>query len=103
MIDRVLHYIQANWNQDLPLSKLAEEAHYSPYHFSRLFKDQVGEAPKQYILRLRLEKACKELIFYHEKSIYAIAFDCGFSSQAVFARAFKQRYGLSAEQYRKEH
>jgi len=102
VIDNILHYIQRHFDQDLPLQTLAEQAHYSPYHFHRLFKQQVGEAPKQYLLRLRLERALKELIFYPQKSVYAIAMDSGFSSQSVFARAFKNKYGIPAEQYREQ-
>lgn len=100
VITQILHYIQEHVHQEMPLEMLAAQAHYSPYHFHRLFKQQVGEAPKQYILRLRLEKATKELLFYPDKTVYAIAIDCGFSSQSVFARAFKSRYGITAEQYR---
>jgi len=102
VIDNILYYIQQHFDRELSLEVLAREAHYSPYHFHRLFKQQVGEAPKQYLLRLRLEKATKELLFYPEKSVYAIAMDCGFSSQPVFSRAFKARYRLSAEQYREQ-
>jgi AraC family transcriptional regulator len=64
VIDNILHYIQQHFDQDLSLQHLAAQAHYSPYHFHRLFRQQVGEAPKQYLLRLRLEKSCKELLFY---------------------------------------
>ena len=101
-IDAILYYIQQHFDENLSLQALAEQAHYSPYHFHRLFKQQVGEPPKQYLLRLRLEKAMKDLIFYPGKSIYAIAVDCGFSSQSVFARAFKGKYQLTAEQYREQ-
>ncbi|HEY0610949.1 MAG TPA: AraC family transcriptional regulator [Chitinophaga sp.] len=102
VIDNILYYIQQHFDRQLSLEVLAREAHYSPYHFHRLFKQQVGEAPKQYLLRLRLEKATKELLFYPQKSVYAIAMDGGFSSQSVFARAFKAKYGLTAEQYREQ-
>lgn len=100
VIDNILLYIQQHFDEDLSLNTLASQAHYSPYHFHRLFRQQVGEAPKQYLSRLRLEKAIKELVFYPDKAIYAIAIDCGFSSQSVFARAFKGKYLLTAEQYR---
>ncbi|MDJ1483335.1 helix-turn-helix domain-containing protein [Cytophagaceae bacterium YF14B1] len=100
MLESVLHYIHTNFDQELSLDILAEQANYSSFHFHRLFKEQIGEAPKQYILRLRLEKACKDLIFYPYKSIYEIAMDCGFSSASVFARAFRRRYQINAEQYR---
>ncbi len=73
-----------------------------PITFTAFFRQQVGEAPKQYVLRLRLEKGRKELLFYPVKTIYAIALDCGFTSQSGFARAFKEKYGLTAEQYRRQ-
>jgi AraC family transcriptional regulator len=102
VIDNILYYIQQHFDQALSLEVLARQAHYSPYHFHRLFKQHTGEAPKQYLLRLRLEKATKELLFYPKKSVYAIAIDCGFSSPSVFARAFRARYQLTAEQYRQQ-
>ncbi|XZF16136.1 helix-turn-helix domain-containing protein [Chitinophagaceae bacterium MMS25-I14] len=100
MIDNILHYIQRHFAENLSLENLAAEANYSPYHFHRLFRQHTGEPPKQYLIRLRLEKATKELLFYPKKSVYAIAMDCGFSSQSVFARAFRSRYNITAEQYR---
>ncbi|RFM27434.1 helix-turn-helix domain-containing protein [Deminuibacter soli] len=101
-IERTLHYIQQHFKDDLSLEQLAAHANYSPFHFQRLFKQYVGESPKQYMLRLRLQRAAKDLFFYPDKTIYAIAMDTGFSSQAVFARAFKARYGVNAETYRAE-
>ncbi|MBS1567083.1 MAG: helix-turn-helix domain-containing protein [Bacteroidetes bacterium] len=99
-IDNILHFINRHFDQNLSLNTLAAQAHYSPYHFHRLFRQRVGEAPGQYLQRLRLEKSTKELLFYPDKSIYAISVDCGFSSQSVYARAFKNKYGITAEQYR---
>ena len=100
VIDDILLYIQDHFDEALSLDDLAGRAHYSPYHFHRLFKQQVGEAPKQYLSRLRLERAIKELIFYPEKPIQVIALDSGFSSHPVFARAFRNKYGVSADRYR---
>ncbi|MEX6690523.1 AraC family transcriptional regulator [Danxiaibacter flavus] len=101
-IKHILHYIHKHFTENLSLEKLAAEAHYSPYHFHRLFKEHVGEPPLQYLIRLRLEQSTKELLFYPDKSIYAIAIDCGFSSQSVFARSFKSKYNTSAAEYRKQ-
>ena len=51
VIDNILYYIQQHFDRQLSLEVLAREAHYSPYHFHRLFKQHIGEAPKQYLLR----------------------------------------------------
>jgi AraC family transcriptional regulator len=100
-INEVINFILINLREDLPLGKLAEVANYSPFHFQKIFKQITGESPKQFIIRTRLETAGHFLIIQHEKSVKEIAFECGFSSSATFARAFKTYFGIAAEQLRK--
>lgn len=100
-ISEVIHYILENLGGDVSLGTLAKRANYSPYHFQKLFKEQVGESPKHYVVRLRLENAAHYLIIHRDKSITEIALDSGFTSGSTFARAFKQHFGISAEALRK--
>ena len=99
-INRVLDYIEANLGRELTLSKLAEVAMFSPYHFHRIFRAMVGETPNQFVQRVRLEKAAALLLNNLAKSITEIALDCGFSSSAAFARAFRDKFGLTASEWR---
>lgn len=99
-INEVLNYILKHLNGDLSLEKLAGIANYSPFHFQRIFKEVVGESPKQYIIRVRLESAAHFLNIHKTKSITEISIDCGFSSPSAFARAFKNYFGVSAEESR---
>jgi AraC family transcriptional regulator len=100
-IAQILHYIQDHHESpELSLETLAARAHYSPFHFHRLFKQEVGESPGQYLQRLRLEKAMKDLIFYPDKAIRSVALDSGFSSPSVFSRAFRKRYSMTPAAYR---
>jgi AraC family transcriptional regulator len=99
-INRVIDYIRRNLGQDLPLNQLAKIAHFSPYHFHRLFSALVGENVGSFIQRLRLENAASCLRLNHDKTITDIAHDCGYSSSATFARAFKDYYGMTASHYR---
>ena len=100
-IRKVLAYIQENLSIDISLIKMAEVANFSPFHFQRLFKQFVGETPKQYILRLCLEKIAHHLKLFPEVSIYEISLQSGFSSHSTFARAFKNYYGVTPEAFRK--
>jgi AraC family transcriptional regulator len=100
-INRVVSFVLKNVNQDHALAKLASIAHYSPFHFQKIFKEVVGESPKQYIIRNRLENACHALIIHRHRSITSLASEYGFSSPAVFARAFKNYFGISADEIRK--
>ncbi len=99
-LDAVVNYILQNLNGDLSLETLAKEASYSPFHLQRLFKQAMGISPKQYIVRIRLETAAHYLLAFQHKTVTEVAYDCGFSSPSVFARAFKGYFGLSAEQMR---
>lgn len=99
-IHRVIDYIDANIDKDLTLEGLASVASFSRFHFHRIFRAFVGETLNQYVTRLRLEKAATLLTSNPKTSITEIAFDCGFSSSATFARAFKEAFRMSASEFR---
>ena len=101
-INRVLDHIDRHLDQELSLDELARVANFSRFHFHRIFSAMIGEPLNQFIQRIRLEKAATQLSEHHGKPITNIALDCGFSSSAAFARAFKQRFEMSASKWR-EH
>ena len=101
-INRVIDYLEANIDGDLSLETLSGVANFSKFHFHRIFRAMVGETLNQFIQRIRLEKAAAQLIFNPKKSITEIAFDCGFSGSAAFARAFKDVFQMSASEWRSE-
>jgi len=99
-INRVLDHIDRNLHKELQLEELARVANFSRFHFHRIFRAMVGEPLNQFIQRIRIEKAACQLIERPGKAITHIALDCGFSSSAAFARAFKQRFDISASIWR---
>jgi AraC family transcriptional regulator len=99
-INRVVDFIENNLDQALTLEVLAREAHFSPFHFHRIFHAMVGESLNKFIQRLRIEKAATQLIQQPQKAITTIALDSGFASSATFARAFKEAFGMSASTWR---
>lgn len=101
-INRVIDYIEKNLDQDLSLENLADIAHFSSFHFHRIFTSFTGEALHQFIKRKRVEKAARLLLNKTEYPINEIACDCGFNSTAVFCRSFKSHFGMTAQTFRKE-
>jgi len=97
---KVLHYINQNLTGNLSLEALAQIANYSPFHFQKIFTSTVNESPKQYVIRLRLERAAHYLKVFPNLPVVEIGHGCGFSSPSVFSRAFKSYYGVSAENFR---
>lgn len=98
---KVIKYIEQNVDQNLPLEKLADLASFSPFHFQRVFKYIVGETPKQYIQRVRLERASHYIALKSETSLLEVALFCGFNSLEAFSRAFKNYYEVSPDEFRK--
>ena len=94
--NRVVDYIQEHLSEPMDLETLAGVACFSPFHFHRLFHGWMGETIHHFLFRLRVERAAVQLVYNPGKSITEIALDCGFSSSATFARAFKSFHGRSA-------
>ena len=95
----LLVYIQANLDRDLALAALGRLANVSPHHLQRVFKAAIGETPKAYVSRLRLERAAFCLLA-HESHVAEIAANCGFQHPETFVRAFRRRFGASPREYR---
>lgn len=101
-INRVLDYIEKNIDHPLSLEQLAEVANFSRFHFHRIFRAFIGEPLNRFILRIRVEKAAAKLLANPKDSITDIALDCGFSGSAVFARSFRDFFGLSPSRWKAE-
>jgi AraC family transcriptional regulator len=94
-INRVVDHIKDHLGEPLPIEKLARLAHFSPFHFHRIFRSHVGEPLHAFIRRLRLEKAVFRMLHGPKTSLTKLALEVGFASSSDFSRAFKDLYGFS--------
>jgi len=100
-IERAKRYIALHLDEDLALPSIAAEAAFSEFHFHRIFSAFTGETPACHIRRLRLEMAANRLQHDARSTVAAVGLECGFHSPTVFARAFKERFGVSPDHYRR--
>src|SRR5262252_10971797 len=98
----VLVHIQNHLDSPLPLDELAEVAHFSPFHFHRVFRGMVGESVKEHVRRLRLERAAHRLRFTGQP-VTEIAFDAGYETHESFTRAFGVMFGEAPTEFRNNH
>ena len=96
----MVDYIDANLDEEHSLEKLSRVAHFSPFHFHRIFRVLTGETINNYVKRIRLQRAGSMLISDYERSVTEVSALCGFNSTAVFCRAFKSHYGKSTGDFR---
>ena len=98
-LDGVLYTINENLHRELSVRQLAEQAHFSEYHFIRLFRSQVGMTPRQYIITARMERA-RHLLKTTDLPLETISEQVGYASDNVFCTQFKHRYGVTPTEYR---
>ena len=98
---RVMDFVQAHLNQDLSLQSLAQQTGFSPYHFTRLFRQATGESPHQFVLRQRIERA-RHLLKERDVPLALVARESGFADQSHFTQVFKRHFGLTPRAYRQE-
>jgi AraC-like DNA-binding protein len=85
--------------EPLSVVDLARVAGLSRAHFSREFKRAFGEAPHQYLLTRRLERAAA-LLRNTDRSVTEICFAVGLTSVGSFTTSFGRAYGASPLAYR---
>lgn len=100
-ITQVLDFIDSNLDKSITVLDLAREAYFSPFHFQRIFKSILHETPYELILRRRLEKGARLLVFHPRQRVRDIALEVGFPNAENFTRQFKSRYSMSPSQFRK--
>jgi AraC family transcriptional regulator len=97
---RVLEHIDRHIDRQVPLHELADVAHFSPYHFHRLFSAWMGETLGDYVRRRRLETAASRLASTPGLPVLQVALAVGFGSAEAFTRAFRQRFGAAPRDWR---
>ncbi len=100
-INTVLEYINNNLGEKkIKLEKLAEVSNFAIRHLQRIMKAHLNETIGAYIVRTRLDTAAK-LIIYSKEQISDIALNMGYLEISSFSKAFKKRFGISPNEYRK--
>ncbi|WP_229679144.1 AraC family transcriptional regulator [Silvimonas amylolytica] len=96
----VLHFMDTHLDEDLPLSRLAEIAGVSRWHFQRQFAALFGLGVYEYIQLRRLKRAALQLAFRPGQSVLDIALESGYAGPEAFARAFRRQWGQSPSGFR---
>ena len=99
VLSEVVSYIESNMSRAVRNEKLASIAHMHPTHFIRFFKSEMGQTPREYINRRKMEMA-KTMLESTELMIGEISERLGFYDSMHFSKTFKSRYSISPTAYR---
>lgn len=94
-------FIDSNYAERIDIDNISDEAHFSKYHFIRLFKEIYGTTPHQYLKNVRIEQA--QQILKEGKFISDACFSAGFESLPSFSGLFKKIIGQSPSSYVKQY
>lgn len=95
----VINYINNNLSKNININVLAELVYLHPNYFIRYFKKYIGNSPKKYINKLRIEKA-KKLLIVSKLSVTEISKEVGYTDSCYFSKYFKKITGFTPSEFR---
>ncbi|HEX4986245.1 MAG TPA: AraC family transcriptional regulator [Burkholderiales bacterium] len=100
-VNLAMRYIHDNYANDVSLADIAEAAHLSSYHLTRVFKKATGMSPHRYLVQVRVNSARSLLTAgAGDRSLAEIAAAVGFADQSHLTRHFKRMLGVTPKQMR---
>lgn len=99
-IQQTIEFIEDHLDGELNIESLAKMASLSPFYYQRLFSRLVKKPVAEYVRLRRMAKATETLL-QRDQRILDIALELGFSSHEHFSRIFKDTFGMTPDEYRK--
>lgn len=99
-VQRARAYILANLSNDISVKDVAEHIHLNPEYFSKLFKKEMGENVKNYMLRIKVD-AAKDMLKNPNIPVSIVSLELGYSNFSHFTQMFKKHEGITPSEYRK--
>ncbi len=94
-------YLHSSYDRNISLAELSGTCFMNPYYMLRQFRKLFGLTPHQYLVKIRLQHAAKQLLD-SEKKINEIMHEAGYENAASFGKLFKKTFGNSPTAYRKK-
>jgi AraC-like DNA-binding protein len=98
-VNKIIHYIHNNYNNEITLEELSRISHVSPFHLIRQFKKKTGLSPIQYLIHYRLEVS-KQFLINTDENIESISELVGYQSVTYFQNIFKKIVGIPPGEFR---
>ncbi|MFE5323219.1 response regulator [Paenibacillus sp. NPDC056579] len=101
-MEEIKDYLDSHFHEDVSLSRLAEQFHFSPQYISKKFKVTYHKTIVTYLTDLKMERA-KALLSGTDMPIAEIANQLGYDDENYFSKVFKKHAGMSPFPYRKRN
>lgn len=99
--DEIKFYLDMKYSEKIRLQDVARKFNVHPNYMTRIFHEKYNLSPKQYLMDLKLKKACR-LLTTTDLPVSTISSSLGFDDQMAFSKTFKKEYGVSPSVYRRK-
>lgn len=100
IVNNIIHYLEEHYSEDLTLDSVADQFHMSKTYVSRLLKRYVNQSFLKMLIDIRMDVA-RKMIMEDKYKMYEIAERVGYNDFSYFIQAFKKKYGVTPNEYRK--
>lgn len=100
LVQDMIHYIRANYEQDLSLDVLGEVFQMNGVYLGQMFKKEVGVTFLKYLTGVRIEEA-KRLLSDSGSSVSDTARQVGYYTSQYFAKVFSRTVGMTPQEFKK--
>ena len=101
-ISFIKHYLETYYHESIQLEDLASMTHLSRFYISHSFKKEIGMAPMEYLIAIRIKES-KILLRTTNYSISQVADIVGFTTPTYFSKQFRKSTGISPTDYREQY
>ena len=101
LVKQAIAYLHQNYHRSISRLEIAEEINVNQDYLTRVFKQELGISPWDYLTRYRIFHA-KERLLATDENVGKIGYQVGFSDVAYFSRVFRRHTGLSPSKFRRK-
>lgn len=94
IVNSLMNYMNENYMRPISLETISKKIYLSPAYISKVFKDETGETPINYLIKIRLSKA-REMLIAGGRSVKSIAIAVGYDDAYYFSKLFKKYHGIA--------
>ena len=101
IVSTLMTFLNENYMRPISLDTISKSIYLSPAYISKVFKEEMGESPINYLIKIRLSKA-RELLLEGSHSIKAVASTVGYEDVYYFSKLYKKYHNVSPSKVRKQ-
>ncbi|GGH38422.1 helix-turn-helix domain-containing protein [Paenibacillus segetis] len=101
LIESICTYVEEHLHENIVLRDVSNYFSFSPNHLGQIFKQATGINFSDYVVDRRMERA-RKLLQDHQGKVFEIAGQVGYKNQTYFNRQFKEHFGMTPGEYRKQ-